>query len=113
MIVREFLKKNEIAIINEGEKMELGQPFCCDLLSVVMNRGSVGCTWVTIMANLNTIAVAKLVEASCVILAEGVSLDEMSLKKAQEEGVTVLSSQLPIYETAKKVDEYLNARTSI
>ena len=46
--------------------------------------------WVTVMGNMNTIAVASLAEVSCIILAEGIVLDEMSLAKAKEQDITVL-----------------------
>ena len=71
-----------------------------DLLSWVMGRATEGCAWITIMSNLNVIAVATLVDVSCVILAEGVILDGEVLSAAKSKGVNILSSSLPAYETA-------------
>ena len=42
-------------------------------------------------------------EAACVILAEGAVLDEAAAKKAVEQGITVLSTELPIFEAALQV----------
>ena len=39
-------------------------------------------------------------EAACVILAEGAALDEVAAKKAVEQGITVLATELPIFEAA-------------
>ena len=46
---------------------------------------------------------ASLTEAACVILAEGAVLDEAAAKKAVEQGITVLSTELPIFEAALQV----------
>ena len=74
-----------------------------DLLSWVMGRAEADNAWITIMSNVNVIAVATLADVSCVILAEGVRLDSEITKMATEKGVNVLVSSLPIYETAIKL----------
>jgi len=71
-----------------------------DLLSWVMGRAREGCAWITIMSNVNVIAVASLSDASCVILAEGVTLEGDILTTAHQKGINVLSSPHPAYETA-------------
>ncbi len=71
-----------------------------DLLSWVMGRAEADCAWITIMSNVNVIAVATLADVSCVILAEGVTLDGEILRTAEEKGVNVFTSKLPAYETA-------------
>lgn len=78
-------------------------PYCCDLLSIAMGRAPEGCAWVTVMGNINTLAVAALTDAACVILAEGVRLDEAAAKKAKEQGITVFASEQPVFETAMSV----------
>ena len=57
------------------------------------------------MGNKNTLAVASLADVSCIVLAEGVSLDEGTLTKAEEEGITVLSTQLPVFDIALEIYE--------
>ena len=79
---------------------EICGAYAGDLLSRVMGRATEGCAWITIMSNLNVIAVATLVDVSCVILAEGVVLDGEVLSAAKSKGVNILSSSLPAYETA-------------
>ncbi|MBO5907708.1 MAG: hypothetical protein J6Q85_06135 [Clostridia bacterium] len=74
-----------------------------DLLSWVMGRAEADNAWITIMSNVNVIAVATLTDVSCVILAEGVSLDGEVLSVALEKGVNVLSCELPLYEAAIKL----------
>ena len=62
-----------------------------DLLSWVMGRASSGDAWVTIMSNVNIVAVATLADPSCIILSEGVLPDADALEKAQSIGVNILS----------------------
>ena len=78
-----------------------------DLLSWVMGRASASDAWITIMSNNNVVAVATLCDASCIILAEGVTLDAQVLDLAREKGVNVLLSELSTYETAIKVSGVL------
>ena len=79
---------------------EIEGAYAGDLLSWVMGRATEGCAWITIMSNVNVIAVATLVDVACVILAENVTLDDEVLSAAESKGVNVLSSSLPTYETA-------------
>ena len=72
-----------------------------DLLSWVMGRANEDNAWITIMNNINVIAVASLSDVACVILAEGVNLDETLKQTAIQKGINVLSSQLPAFETAQ------------
>ncbi|MBB5263186.1 hypothetical protein HNP82_000280 [Catenibacillus scindens] len=92
----------------EHTDTEITVPFCCDLLSIAMSRAPAGCAWVTVMANMNTLAVAALTDCACVILAEGTSFDEACLNKAREQGIPVFSTTLPIFEAALKVWEEIS-----
>lgn len=88
--------------------IEISVPFCCDLLSIAMSRAPAGCAWVTVMANINTLAVAALTDCACVILAEGTAFDEACLNKAREQGIPVFSTSLPIFDAALKVWELIH-----
>lgn len=109
MTVQELIDRKMFQEINTGDdtQREITKPFCCDLLSVAMGRAPAGCAWVTVMGNLNTLAVASLTDAACVILAEGAVLDEAAVKKASLQGITVLRTQEPVFETALAVKELL------
>ena len=79
---------------------EITTPFCCDLLSVAMGKAPAGCAWVTVMGNMNTLAVATLADAACIILAEGAALDETARKKAEQQDIMVLATEEPVFEAA-------------
>ncbi len=87
---------------------EVSRVFCCDMLSIAMGKAPEGCAWVTVMGNKNTLAVATLADAGCVVLAEGVTLNETDLACAKEQGVNVFTTQMPIFEAALKIQELLS-----
>ncbi len=72
-----------------------------DLLSWVMGRATSGDAWITIMNNINIVAVASLTDAACIILCEGVGADDEIVKKANSEDIVILKSEKTAYEIAK------------
>ena len=82
---------------------EVSGVYMGDLLSWVMGKAEAGDAWITIMSNVNVIAVASLSDVSCVILAEGVTLDEEILSLAVEKGINVLLTESSAYKTATSV----------
>lgn len=106
MTVKELMDALQFKVLNEASganDKNVGSIYCCDLLSIAMSRMSEDAAWVTVMSNMNTLAVASLTDVSCVILAEGVAADEGMLAKAKEQDITLLSTELPVYEAAKLV----------
>lgn len=82
-----------------GER-EVNGVYCGDLLSWVMGKAQTGNAWITIMSNINVVAVASLSDVACVILAEGVQLDEDAKKAAEDKEINILVSDKSTYETA-------------
>lgn len=110
MTVQELIDKGIFHVVNKGDGLDrkITSLFCCDLLSVAMGRAPAGCAWVTVMGNMNTLAVASLTDAACVILAECAVLDEAAKKKAAEQAITVLSTEMPIFDAALKIHGMLD-----
>ena len=81
--------------------------YCCDLLSIVMGKLPSEGVWVTVMGNRNSIAVAVLAECGCIVLADGRTLDDDAREKAEEENISVLSTDFPVFEAAKLTDQVL------
>lgn len=105
MTVQDLIDTGRFACVNRGNdtEREVTCVFCCDLLSVAMGRGKEDAAWVTVMGNINTLAVASLTDMSCIILAEGAEMDAVARDKAEKEGITVLRTPEPIFETALAV----------
>ena len=79
--------------------------YTCDLLSWVMAHGRAGMAWITVQTHMNVIAVASLMEMAAVIIPEGIEMEEPSVEKAKEEGITVLESPLTAYEICARLAE--------
>ena len=83
----------------EGDR-EISGVYIGDLLSWVMGRVKAGDAWITIMSNINIVAVASLADVACIILAEGVTLDRSVAQTAGLKGVNVISTELTAFEAA-------------
>lgn len=105
MTTGQLIDSGLFELIHEGNcgDQEISTPFCCDLLSLSMGRAPRDCAWVTVIGNKNTLAVATLVKAACIILAEGVVLDDETEEKAKEHGITVLKTDMPVFKAALAV----------
>ena len=92
--------------IPDGER-EITGVYIGDLLSWVMGRAKADCAWITIMSNINIVAVASLADTACIILAENVELPEDVVSTATQKNVNILSSELGAYEIACKLNELI------
>lgn len=92
MQINQLASLLDARVLAEGTATEVTRGYCCDLLSLVMRRGCPEMAWVTVQTHLNVIAVASLGEMACVILPEGIVMEQPILDKARVEGITVLSS---------------------
>ena len=110
MRLETLIDSNLFELVNKGDDLDrdISKVFCCDLLSVAMGKAPADGAWVTVMANMNTLAVAALTDTSCIILAEGASLDDASVQKASDQGITVFATDLPVFEAALKVHGMLS-----
>ena len=102
MTVKELCEKSgfDAVVLADGER-EVGGCYIGDLLSWVMGRAKTDDAWITIMSNINVVAVASLSDTACVILAEDVILDDSTIKAAEEKGINILSTPQSAYQVAK------------
>ena len=106
MTVKELVDRFGYEVVCMPEPgREVTGGYAGDLLSWVMGRAESGDAWVTIMSNLNVVAVATLADVSCVILAEGVTPDEGVAEIAEAKGINILSSNESAYGIAKRLCE--------
>ncbi|MFR9146752.1 MAG: DRTGG domain-containing protein [Mediterraneibacter sp.] len=102
MKLQTILKLPDCRVLSEGRpEREVTRVFCCDLLSIAMSRAPSDS--MVAVGNKNTVAVASLADVACIVLAEGVSMDRDSLEKASEEGIAVLSTELPVFDMALNI----------
>lgn len=110
MTINDLIKQQALTLLSEGDlSREISKVFCCDLLSVAMSKAPADCAWVTVMGNINTLAVASLTDAACVVLAEGTVLEEAVIEQAKTQGITVLATGEPVFDTALEIHQKINA----
>ncbi len=104
MTVKEFAERLNLKVMIEGEMdREITGCYIGDLLSWVMGRAPEDSAWLTVMGNINSIAVATLADVSCIVLVENAALDENAAQKADIHGVTVLQTPENSYQLAVKL----------
>ena len=109
MKVSELQKKLNLDVLTckDYEDRDLCGCYIGDLLSHVMGKAQEGDAWITIMNNINIVAVASLTEAACIILAEGIGADEKIIEKADSEGIVILKSDMTAYQLAVEISKML------
>ena len=101
MTVYDLSKNSQFNVLTMPEpEREINGVYIGDLLSWVMGRARENNVWITIMSNINVVAVASLSDVSCVVLAEDVTLDSDVLATAEQKGINVLSTPLSAYDAA-------------
>lgn len=110
MTVNDITTLKEFTTLVEADlSREIASLYCCDLLSIAMSKAKSDCAWVTVMGNINAVAVASLVDISCIVLAEGSNADANMLEKAKVQNINVLKTDLPIFEAAMLIEGKRNA----
>ncbi len=100
MTLKELMDKMGLRLLTKDASLarEVTTGYSCDLLSWVLAHGQAGMAWITVQTHLNVIAVAMLMDMACVIIPEGIELEEATLQKAVEEEVPVFASDKTAYE---------------
>ncbi len=102
MTCKEMMEKLDLKLLDEGVALDrdVRFGFCCDLLSWVMTRACEGTAWITVMTHMNVVAVAALLDLSCVIVPESIEVEQDVIDKALEEGIPVFASEKTGFELA-------------
>lgn len=83
-----------------GREMKISGCYIGDLLSNVMGKAQTGQLWLTVMTNINVLAVAQLLELAGIVLLEGNQPVEGVLERAADEGIPVFLSGETAYQMA-------------
>jgi hypothetical protein len=96
MNLDEIIKTLNLKVLTSSKDFSTVLPeggYTSDLLSCVMAGATHKSIWVTLQAHTNIVAVAALLELSAIIITEGAVPDQITIDKANDEGITLLSSQ--------------------
>jgi hypothetical protein len=108
MTVRELAAALGAEILVEGDDdRAVTGGYCGDLLSWVMGRAQEGDAWITVMGNVNAIAVAVLADVACILLSDASPLDDEARARAEAQEVAVLRSDANSYTLAVRLGELL------
>jgi hypothetical protein len=108
MALDQIIKKLDLTLLTNEKDFKSVTPtsgYTSDLLSCVMSGAKNQGIWITLQAHSNIVAVAALLEQVAVIITEGAMPDEATISKANEQGVTLLSTQKNSYYVAGKLWE--------
>ena len=89
-------KLNLTLICGDDLEREVTGCYCGDLLSWVMSRAQEGDAWLTVMGNVNSIGVAV-----------NAALDEEALKRAEQNGVIILTTEKNSYRVAAEISRLI------
>lgn len=108
MTVNEIKDKlNLKPLVEDDYDREVSDCYIGDLLSWVMGRAPADSAWLTVMGNINSIAVATLADVSCIILVENAALDENARQKAEMHGVNILTTEENSYKLAVELSRLI------
>ena len=94
MTVNDIVSQLDLEVLNMAcSDREIEGGYTGDLLSWVMSKAKYGDAWITIMTNVNIVAVASLVDTACVIVAENAELADDVIEKAKQQGVNLFRSE--------------------
>lgn len=89
----------EILNLDDGER-DITGGYAGDLLSWVMSRANSGDVWVTIMTNINVIAVASITDVACVVIAENAEVAPEITDRAKSQGINLLRTGKTAWQVA-------------
>jgi len=106
MLINNLISEIDGRILTTGigiDNVNIENVYICDLLSWVMSHAQKGDAWITVLTNVNVPAVAMMADVACVIIPEGIEVEELTLKKANQNGITIISSQYSSFEICKRI----------
>ena len=109
MTVDKLVKELDLEVLTQNSDLEKEIKGCyiCDLLSLAMSKVQSQSVWITVQANVNIVAVAVLTEASCILIAEGMSIEQSVIDKATNEGVTILRTDKSAFDVSVSIGNML------
>lgn len=109
MKIKELAQACGLTVCVGGEDLtgEITGCYIGDLLSWAMGKVCAGDVWLTVMGNVNAVAVAVLADAACIVLVDNAVLDDIAKAKAAEQGVIVLQTEQSAFTLSKTISEML------
>jgi len=105
--LEELSRKLSLEVRTAAGKLgtEVTGGYAADLLSCVMAKAQAGNVWGTLQSHHNIVAVASLLDLVGIIVTEGMIPDAVTMEKAEEEGIPILTTELTTFTVAGRLFE--------
>ena len=97
MTVSEISKRTGATVHYDSGKETTGF-YAGDFLSRVMGKAPSESCWLTVMNNVNVAGVATLADIKAVVLCEGVTPDARLKEKCTDEGISLLTTDMSVFD---------------
>ena len=103
--LKDIVKKLGLKVVSGDVDREVSAGYSSDLLSDVIANAQKDNIWITLQTHINIVAVANLKELAGIILVNGRQPEEATFKKAQQENITLMLTELSTFEIVGKLYE--------
>ncbi|WP_326909360.1 DRTGG domain-containing protein [Sedimentibacter sp. MB31-C6] len=92
------LKLEPLLVTNK--EIQIEGVYIGDLLSIAMSKAKENFLWITIQTHVNIVAIAELLDLSCIIIVEGMEIEDETLNKAKELDIPIFKTKDSAYQVA-------------
>ena len=103
--LNDIVQKLNLKVVSGNLEREISAGYCSDLLSDVIANAQKDNIWITLQTHVNIVAVANLQDLAGIILVNGRVPEEATLKKAKQENITLMLTELQTFEIVGKLYE--------
>lgn len=109
MLLETVVKNLNLKVLTADRSLrkDVSGAYVSDLLSDVMANSKEGELWITLQIHPNIIAVATLKTLAGIILVNGRQPEAETLRRAEEERITITTTELPSFQLAGKLYRFL------
>lgn len=101
MEINNFAQQLKLNALFESKKeINIEGVYIGDLLSIVMAKAKQDYAWITIQTHINTVAVAELLDLSCIIVVENMEIEPETVEKARELDIPLFKTDESAYNIA-------------
>lgn len=103
MNLQTIIEKLNLTLLTEERdfsSIQIESGYQSDLLSCVMTGAQPQSIWITLIANINIVAVASLLEISAIIITENAQPNQETISRANMEEVVLLSTSASNFQVA-------------
>jgi len=107
MILKDLINNAGLKILTELYEpgREVSGGYTSDLLSDVIANSKKDNVWITMQTHLNIVAVSSLKELAAIIIVMNREVQQDAEKKAREEKITILQTDLTAFQISGKIYE--------